>query len=247
MSVTGDVAGCPARLGVPIADLAAGLFAVQGILAALLDRTSSGRGRYVDIAMCDAAAALLPYHAAAALTTGESLPRMGNGHSSIVPYDTFQASDGLLMLAVGNDDQWRRFCAAAERPGLAADDRYATNAQRVSQRDQLVALVADVIVTRAREDWLSRLRQAGVPCGLVRTVEEAMADPQIDARDMVAGVQHPTAGTLSLVASPVKLSDSTARPDRPPPLLGQHTDAILTEDLGVTAEALAELRRRKIV
>ena len=247
MSVTGDVNGRPSRLGVPITDLAAGLFATQGILAALFARTSTGRGSYVDISMCDAAAALLPYHAAAAMTTGDLLPRMGNGHASIVPYDTFEARDGLLMLAVGNDDQWRRFCAAAERPALRDDLRYATNAHRVRERHLLVPLVEAVILTRDRADWVSRLRQAGVPCGIVRTVGEAMADPQLAARDMITVVEHPTAGRLHLVANPVTPSGIPTQPDQPPPLLGQQTDAILTTDLGCSAETLADLHRRRVV
>jgi len=131
MSVTGEIDGPPVRLGVPIGDLAAGLFATQGILAALVSRASTGRGQCVDVSMLDSVAALLTYHATAYLTTGENMPRMGNGHASIVPYNTFVAKDGPIVLAVGNDDQWHRFCAAAERQDLATDQRFVTNAQRV--------------------------------------------------------------------------------------------------------------------
>jgi formyl-CoA transferase len=246
MSVTGDVDGRPARLGVPITDLAAGLFAAQGILAALLGRATTGRGRHVDISMADSAAALLPYHAATAMTTGESLPRMGNGHSSIVPYDTFEASDGLIMLAVGNDDQWRRFCTVAERPSLEIE-AFATNARRVQQRHALVPLVAEVIRTRPRSAWVTRLSDAGVPCGVVRGVTEALSDPYFEARHMITTVQHPAAGPLRLVANPVALSGSLTRPDQPAPLLGQHTEAILTSDLGLGDEEIRALRRRRVL
>jgi crotonobetainyl-CoA:carnitine CoA-transferase CaiB-like acyl-CoA transferase len=247
MSVTGEADGPPARLGVPIADLSAGLFAAQGVLAALLSRASTGRGQYVDVSMLDSVAALLTYHATAYLTSGENPPRMGNGHASIVPYNTFMAKDGPLMLAVGNDDQWRRFCDVAGQPELAADQRFATNAQRVLNRAAVEPLVTGIVETRDREDWVARLSQAGVPCGVIREVGDVLESQQISAREMLTSVAHPAAGDLRLVASPVKLSGSTTRPDLPPPLLGQHTDAILTKDLGIGTEQIGDLRRRKIV
>ncbi|NOT27913.1 MAG: CoA transferase, partial [Acidobacteria bacterium] len=247
MSVAGPVEGPPSRLGIPIGDLAAGLFATQGILAALVARASTGRGQHVDVSMLDSVAALLTYHASAYLTTGEAPPRMGNGHASIVPYNTFKARDGLLMLAVGNDDQWRRFCIAAERPDLAADSRFATNAQRVRDRNTLEPLVQHIIEGRDRKDWVDRLGEAGVPCGVVRSIGEVLESPEIAARGMLAMVSHPTAGDLRLVAHPVKLSGVTSRPDTPPPLIGQHTEAILTEDLGLTTDVRADLRKRNIV
>jgi crotonobetainyl-CoA:carnitine CoA-transferase CaiB-like acyl-CoA transferase len=150
------------------------------------------------------------------------------------------------MLAVGNDDQWRRFCAVAGRPELAADERFATNAERVQHRALLEPLVESILETRDCRSWVERLAEAGVPCGVVRDVEHVLESPEIDARTMLTSVRHPTVGALRLVASPVKLSGSITRPDLPPPLLGQHTDAILA-DLGVSAEQLIDLRRRKIV
>ena len=191
-------------------------------------------------------AALLTYHATAYLTTGENPPRMGNGHASIVPYNTFAAKDGRSMLAVGNDDQWRRFCAVAGRPELATDERFATNSQRVQNRAILEPLVGSIVATRDCKSWVEQLSQDGVPCGVVRAVGEVLESPEISARTMLTSVPHPTAGALRLVASPVKLSGSTPRPDLPPPLLGQHTGAILA-DLGVSAEQLIDLRRRKVV
>ena len=150
------------------------------------------------------------------------------------------------MLAVGNDNQWRRFCAVAGRPELATDERFATNSQRVQNRAILEPLVGSIVETRDCKNWVERLSQDGVPCGVVRDVGEVLESPEISARTMLTSVLHPTAGALRLVASPVKLSGTTARPDLPPPLLGQHTGAILT-DLGVSAEQLADLRRRKVV
>lgn len=247
MSITGPVDGPPARLGVPIADLAAGLFAAQGILAALVSRAATGRGQYVDVSMLDSVAALLTYHAAAYLTTGQAPPRMGNGHASIVPYNTFTAQDGLFMLAVGNDDQWRRFCVAADQHDLSADERFTTNAQRVTGRALLEPIVQRIIETRPRQDWVDRFGAAGVPCGVVRNIGEVLESPEIRAREMLTSVSHPTAGELRLVGSPVKLSDSTARSDTPPPTLGQHTEAILTRDLGLSVGQLTDLRARNIV
>ena len=246
MSVTGEVDGPPVRLGVPIGDLAAGLFTAQGILAALVSRAATGRGQHVDVSMLDSVAALLTYHATAYLTSGHNAPRMGNGHASIVPYNTFAAKDAPIMLAVGNDDQWRRFCDVAGRPHLATDERFATNAQRVRNRSLLEPLVGGILETRDCRSWVQRLGDAGVPCGVVRDVGQVLESPEIDARTMLTSVSHPTVGALRLVASPVKLSGSATRPDLPPPLLGQHTGAILA-DLGISAEELGDLRRRKIV
>jgi crotonobetainyl-CoA:carnitine CoA-transferase CaiB-like acyl-CoA transferase len=247
MSITGAPEGPPFRLGLPIADLVAGLFAAQGILLALLSRSVSGRGQHVDIAMHDSVAALLTYQAAGCLATGNNPPRMGNAHESIVPYGTFDVRDGLLMLAVGNDDQFRRFCEAAGVSSLAADERFATNPERVAHRDALVPLVAPVLRSRGRDEWVSLLRKAGVPCGAVRTIGEMVADPQLAARDMIATVSHPTAGELRLVGNPVKLSDAARRGDRRAPALGQHTDAILIGELGLSADEVRELRTRGVV
>ena len=247
MSLTGDPDGPPYRLGLPIADLVAGLFAAQGILLSLIARAATGRGRHVDISMLDSVAGLLTYQAANYLTTGRNPPRMGNAHASIVPYGTFETRDGQLMLAVGNDDQWRRFCDAADLSELTADPRFSTNPQRVENRDVLWPLVARALRVRDRDDWTALLRKAGVPCGPVRTIGETLADPQLEARGMIASLRHPAAGELRLVANPVKLSDASPIPDTPAPLLGQHTESILTGDLGLTRQELDELRRNHVV
>ncbi len=247
MSITGDPEGPPFRLGLPVVDLVSGLFAAQGILLALLSRAMSGRGQHLDIAMHDSAAALLTYQAAGALATGRNPPRMGNAHESIVPYGAFDVRDGLLMLAVGNDDQFRRFCEAAGLPALADDPRFATNPQRVAHRGVLLPLLARPLATRTRDEWVGLLRGAGVPCGAVRTIGEMMADAQLAARDMISTVSHPKAGELHLVGNPVKLSDVSQHADRPAPALGEHSDAILTRELGLSVEDVQDLRRRGVV
>jgi formyl-CoA transferase len=197
--------------------------------------------------MLDSVAGLLTYQAANYLTTGHNPPRMGNAHASIVPYGTFDTRDGQLMLAVGNDDQWRRFCDSAGLSELATEERFSTNPQRVANRELLWPIVAGALRIRDRDDWTTRLRQAGVPCGPVRTIGETLADAQLEARGMLAPVRHPAAGDLRLVANPVKLSGTTTIEDSPAPLLGQHTEAILTKELGLSSAEFEELRRKQVV
>ena len=246
MSITGDVAGAPYRLGLPIVDLVSGLFAAQGILLALLDRKTTGKGRHVDISMLDSVAGLLTYQAANYFATGENPPRMGNAHASIVPYGTFDVRDGQLMLAVGNDDQWRRFCRVAGLAEIAGDGRFATNPKRVAHRDTLLAILAPILASRDRDDWTRQLRDAGVPCGAVRTIGEAVADPQLAARGMITTLEHPTSGALRFLGNPVKFADADRDADRAAPTLGQHTASIL-EALGMSAAEIQHLRGRKVV
>jgi crotonobetainyl-CoA:carnitine CoA-transferase CaiB-like acyl-CoA transferase len=244
MSITGAAGGPPYRLGVAIADIVTGMFAAQGISLALFARERTGRGQFVDIAMLDSVAALLSYQAAIYFATGSAPGRMGNRHPTIVPYETFAASDGEFVLAVGNDDQWRKFCAAA---GLELEERYATNRQRVTRYAELKPKIAERLRSHPRQHWIERLGQAGVPCGSVRDLHEVFSDPQLAARDMVATLEHTTIGALRLLGVPVKLSDTPAAVRSAPPTLGQHTDAVLLNDLGMTREAIAALRARGIV
>ena len=256
MSITGDPDGPPFRLGLPIADMVAGLFAAQGITAALLERTRTGRGRRVDVSMLDAVAALLTYQATAYLAASAAPARFGNGHISIVPYDTFMARDGQLMLAVGNDDQWRRLCAAAELDDVATDPRFATNPQRVQHRHALQPILENAFRRHDRAEWTRRLGLAGVPCGNVRDIGEALADPQLEARGMLISVAHPIAGPVRLVGSPIKMSkphgdgavnDEATAGLNPPPTLGQHTEQILMGELGLSGEDIEGLRQREVI
>ena len=246
MSITGEVAGAPFRLGLPIVDLVSGLFAAQGILLALLARHTTGAGRHVDISMLDSVAGLLTYQAANYFATGENPPRMGNAHASIVPYGTFDVRDGQLMLAIGNDEQWLRFCRVAGLSTLAGDERFATNPQRVAHRDVLVPMLTPVLKQRDREDWTRHLREAGVPCGAVRTIGEAVADPQLEARGMMTTLEHSTAGPLRFLANPIKFGESEGVAYRAAPTLGQHTEAILQE-LGRSAQETRALRQKNVV
>ena len=244
MSITGAADGPPYRLGVAIVDIVSGMFAAYGVSMALFARERTGTGQAVDLAMLDATVALLTYQAGSYFASGKVPARLGNRHPSIVPYETFAASDGEFVLAVGNDEQWRRFCAVAS---LTDDERFATNRQRVTAYDALRPFVADRLREHSREFWIDALTKAGVPCGSVRNFDELFADPQLDAREMIAMVEHATIGPLKALGVPVKLSDTPGAVRTPPPTLGQHTDAVLRHDLGFTADAIAALRQQKVI
>jgi formyl-CoA transferase/CoA:oxalate CoA-transferase len=244
MSITGAADGPPYRLGVAIADIVSGMFAAQGITAALFARERTGRGQQVDIAMLDSVAALLSYQAGIYFATDSAPTRLGNRHPTIVPYETFQASDGEFVLAVGNDDQWRRFCGVA---GLPEEERFATNRQRVLAYDALQPLLSSRLRQEPRGWWIERLTAAGVPCGSVRDLHELFADPQITARAMVHELQHQSVGAMRVLGTPLKLSETPAAIRTPPPRLGEHTDAVLTADAGVAPADLAALRAKRVI
>jgi crotonobetainyl-CoA:carnitine CoA-transferase CaiB-like acyl-CoA transferase len=247
MSVTGAADGPPYRLGVAIADLVSGLFAAQGVTLALLARDRTGRGQHVDIAMLDGVAALLSYQAGIFFATGTVPPRMGNRHPTIVPYETFEASDGEFVLAVGNDEQFRRFCQVAQIEQVAQDERFATNAGRVSHYDALRTELAAALRQRSRAEWLEVFTAAGVPCGSVRDIGEVLTDQHLEARHMVEAVEHASAGTLKVLGIPIKLSDTPGRVRTPPPTLGQHTNRVLRDDLGVSDSEMQSLRESKVI
>jgi crotonobetainyl-CoA:carnitine CoA-transferase CaiB-like acyl-CoA transferase len=247
MSVTGAADGPPYRLGVAIADLVAGLLAAQGIALALLARHHTERGQHVDISMLDGVAALLSYQAGIFFATGEAPARMGNRHPTIVPYETFEAADGEFVLAVGNDEQFKRFCQVAELNAIAVDARFATNPGRVGNYRALRAELAAALRRRPRAEWIEALTAAGVPCGSVRDVREVLTDPHLEARRMVEAVEHASAGRLSVLGIPIKLSDTPGRVRTAPPTLGQHTAGVLKADLGVPDAEIDTLRRANVI
>jgi formyl-CoA transferase/CoA:oxalate CoA-transferase len=246
MSVTGDPDGRPFRVGVAVTDLVAGLLAAQGIALALFARERTGRGQHVDISMLDGVISLLSYHASICLTTGNDSSRVGNRHATIAPYDTFAAADGELFLAVGNDDQFQRFCRAARLEELLAEERFSTNPQRVANEATLRRIIEPVIRTQDREYWLRAFTQAGVPCGAVRTVREALSDPQVYARHMIEAVEHAVLGSIKVLGTPIKLSGTPAHVRTAPPILGQHTDVVLAE-LGLSAADITRLRADAVI
>jgi crotonobetainyl-CoA:carnitine CoA-transferase CaiB-like acyl-CoA transferase len=241
MSITGAGDGPPFRLGVAIADIVSGMFAAQAVTAALFARERTGAGQNVDIAMLDSVAALLTYQAGIYFATGSPPVRLGNRHPTIVPYETFRASDGDFVIAVGNDEQWRRFCLAIGLDELAGDVRFVTNRDRVTRYDQLRPILAGRLIGQPRAAWLTALTAAGVPCGSVRSVGEVLADPQLAARDMIAQLEHAAAGAIRALGVPIKLSDTPGAVRTPPPQLGEHTEPVL-RDLGFTNEEIDRLR-----
>ncbi|MEE2659510.1 MAG: CoA transferase [Candidatus Latescibacterota bacterium] len=246
MSITGDADGEPMKVGVAITDVNAGLFASQAILAALLARERTGEGQQIDISLYDSAVASLVNVGASYLLAGEVGQRHGNAHSSIVPYQVFACADGPFVVAVGNDSQWRAFCAAFEREDLLQDERFCSNESRVAHRDALIPLLVDMLGRLGRADCEQRLRSTGVPCGSVQALEAVFADPHLHHRGLVQPVEHPTAGTLSLVGSPVVFGDTATQASAPPPRLGEHSGQILRE-LGLGAVEIDELRQAGVI
>jgi crotonobetainyl-CoA:carnitine CoA-transferase CaiB-like acyl-CoA transferase len=244
MSITGSADGPPYRLGVAIADIVSGMFAAYGVVLALFSRERTGNGQEVDVAMLDAVAALLTYQAGNFFASGKVPTRLGNRHPSIVPYETFAAADGDFVLAVGNDEQWKKFCGVA---GLPADPRFATNRQRVTDYDALRRLVAERLQTQPRQHWIERLTAAGVPCGSVRNLQELFDDAQLEAREMIARVEHATIGRLRTLGVNVKLSGTPGAVRTAPPTLGQHTDSVLTNDVRLSAAEIDALRAKQVV
>ncbi len=243
MSVTGEPEGQPMKVGVAIADLMAGMYATVAILAALRHRDASGEGQQVDLSLLDSQVAWLSNAGQYYLTSGERTPRYGNAHPTIVPYQAFAASDGHFILAVGNDSQFARFCDVAGRPELAADNRFATNPARVRNRSELIAILEPVMAARSCADWLSELEAHAIPCGPINTLDQVFADPHVLARDMKIAMEHPLApDPIDLIGSPFKLSDTPVAHRHAPPTLGQHTDAVLQDWLGLSAAEIAALR-----
>jgi crotonobetainyl-CoA:carnitine CoA-transferase CaiB-like acyl-CoA transferase len=229
MSITGPAEGPPAKAGVAVVDLTTGMMAANAILAALYARERSGAGQHIDISLLETQLAWLANVASGYLLTGEAPTRHGNAHPTIVPYQTFRASDTEFALGVGNDAQWRRLCVAIGRPELAEDPRFSTNPDRIERREELSDLLSAHFATAPAADWVTRIRADGIPVGPVRTIPEVLEDPQVQAREMVVSMEHPAIGELRLVGIPFKFSATPASIRRPPPLLGEHTAEVERE------------------
>ena len=240
MSVTGPVGGPPTRLGVPIADIGAGMFAAFAVVSALFARSRTGEGQYVDTSMLGGQVALLTYQAGTYLETGTIPVPMGNAHPIIAPYDTFRAADGHVNIAVGNDAIWERFCDALGLDDLAHDSRFVTNADRIANKRALYAILEETLGALPTADLVARLDAAAVPCGPIRDVAEMAADPQTRSQGLIQEVAHPTLGPLGLAGVPYHFGGTPLRPPTPPPLLGQHTAAVLAE-VGYGADEIAAL------
>ncbi len=247
MSITGPVEGPPCKVGVAVTDILTGLYAAVAVLACLHARKASGHGYAIDLALLDCAVAAQVNLVQAYLSSGTVPPRQGNAHLQIVPYQLFATADGWLVLAVGNDGQWQQFCKAAERPDLAGDERFTTNAQRVAARDTLIPRVAEVMRRRSTRDWEERLIAVGVPHAPVWTYADLFAHPQGAARGWRVRVSDPQGRPVDLAGSPFHITGSELPSGTMPPDLGQHTTEVLRDVLGLDARRVEELRRRGVV
>jgi crotonobetainyl-CoA:carnitine CoA-transferase CaiB-like acyl-CoA transferase len=248
MSLTGDPDGQPQKVGIPLADLFAGLYGCIGVLAALRHRDATGEGQQIDIGMLDTHVAWLANQGMNYLATGENPPRLGNQHPNIVPYQVFATADGFMVLSVGNDPTFKRFCENFGLEHLLADDRFATNAARVQNRQLVTGTLAPVIATKPTAEWVSRLEALKIGCGPINTLKEVFADPHVQARGVVVQMPHAASPDgVQVVANPVRLSATPAQYRLPPPILGQHTDEILRERLGYDDSRLDTLRENGII
>lgn len=248
MSATGDAGGEPMKVGVALSDIITGLNAAIGILAALHNREKTGKGQMVDVALTDCTLASLSNLAQYFLTSGKTAPRLGNAHSTIVPYQSFESADSHIIIAIGNNDQFMRLCSAIGQDDWAGDERFARNRARVENRETLVPMIAEIIATQTTDAWLKIFRNADVPCGPVNTMDKVFEMEQIQSRDMQIQMEHPLSGApIDLVGSPIKLSDTPASYDNPPPYLGQHTQETLEKLLGMSEEEIEQLKANKII
>jgi crotonobetainyl-CoA:carnitine CoA-transferase CaiB-like acyl-CoA transferase len=251
MSLTGrpddEDGGGPMKVGVALTDILTGLYATNAVLAALAWREKSGEGQYIDLALLDVQVACLANQAMNYLATGQNPRRLGNAHPNIVPYQDFPTADGYMILAIGNDGQFARFCEEAGQPGIAADPRFATNRARVANRGELIPMLKRLTIERSTADWVAALEALAVPCGPINTLADVFADPQVQARGLKVTMPHPVAGSLPLVANPMKLSATPVDYRLPPPMLGEHTDGVLAATLGLDAARIAALRAGGIV
>lgn len=242
MSVTGEPDREPQKVGVALADVLTGMYSGVAMLAALAHRDRTGQGQHVDMALLDTMVASMANQATNYLTSGRAPHRLGNEHPNIVPYQAFETADGYIIVTVGNDGQFARFCAVAGRPDLATDPRFARNRDRVANREVLIPLLIDLVKRQPSSFWLDRLEVEGVPCGPINTLEQVFADPQVQARGMRVEMPHPTAGMVPLVGSPMRFSETPVEYRRHPPLLGEHSGEVLADWLGLDEAEIGELR-----
>jgi len=247
MSVTGAADGEPMKIGVALADVLTGLYAANAIQAALIHQLRTGEGQYIDMALLDVQVATLANQAMNYLATGNNPTRLGNAHPNIVPYQAFGTADGFMILAVGNDAQFQRFCELAGQPELAEDERFKQNSARVKHRHELVPQVTEIMLKQTTDDWLKELNQRGIPCGPINDIDQVFSDPQVQHRGMQQTLNHPTAGTVSSVGNPIKLSSTPVEYDRAPPVLGQDTDEVLTTLLGIEGKEISRLHEVGVI
>ena len=243
MSITGEAAGTPMRVGVAIVDLVTGLYSAIGILGAVQSRGRSGAGQRVDLSLLESALSIMPNLTAGYLMAGVKPTRLGNGHPNAVPYRVFATSDGNVTLAVGNDAQWQRLCKAVGRADFAKDPRYAENHARIARRAEVEELVSGWFREKSTEEWVKLLEEVEVPCGPIHTIDRILADPQVAALGILKTLTHPTSGALRMVGAPFHLSVDDTEPYLPPPRMGEHTEAVLKDLLAISDGDFEALRQ----
>jgi succinate--hydroxymethylglutarate CoA-transferase len=247
MSICGEPDGKPAKYGVAIVDVCTGMLASNSILAALNARERTGKGQKVELSLYETSLAMLVNVAASYLAAGRNAGRFGNGHPSIVPYTTYQTADAMIALGVGNERQFARIAEVLGHSEWAKDARFASNRARVENRAVIDGLINEALSHDGADAWLAKLKAAGIPCGKINSVAQALDDPQTAAREMVETIEHPTVGALKMLGIPFKFSDTACSVRRPPPTLGQHSTEILSGELGLDGKAIAELRQAKVI
>ncbi len=246
MSITGEPDGPPVKVGVAVADIAGGMFAAYGIVVALFNRETGGKGQMIDLSLLDCQVAWLTYRAGSFFASGEIPKPLGSGHPVIVPYQAFKAKDVYVNVAAGNDQLWQKFCKALGLENLMNEQQFATNAMRVKNREEIIDIIGDVICNKKADEWLKILTEAGVPCGPIYNMDKIFSDPQVLHREMVKELEHPTAGKVKVTGIPIKLSNTPGEILTAPPTLGQHTKEILTE-LGYNNEDIDKMSQEKII
>lgn len=251
MSITGErddlPGGGPQKVGVAVTDLMTGMYATIAILAALAHRERSGAGQHIDMALLDVSVAMLANMNMNYLTSGQVPKRWGNAHPNVVPYQVFACSDGHIIVAVGNDGQFRKFCAVLGEAALGNDERFATNSNRIRNRDALIPLLEPLVKQRTRDDWVNALETADVPCGPINNIDQVFENPQVQARGIKVAIPHPLAGTVPQVRSPMQFSETPIEYHAAPPMLGQHNEYVLRELLGMDKTEVDRLQREKII
>ncbi len=247
LAITGEPGRPPARVGIPLGDLCGGIFSCQGILAALFERERTGKGCRVETSMFDGMLNLLSYMGTHYLNTGELPTPQGTAHEFTVPWQAFQARDGYVVIATRQENFWRKLCVVLGEPGLADDPRFATNPKRLENRGVLIPIIEDIVRTHTVAEWLEKLRAAEVPAAPVNNLDGAFAEPPVAEREMIVEYDHPDVGRVRLPGNPIKMSGMSGTISNPAPRLGEHTDAILGEVLGLSADGIASLRRQGAV
>ena len=247
MSLTGEAGRPPARMGLPMGDLAGGMFGALAVASALFRRAQTGEGAHFDLSLLDGQVSLLTYVAQYFWADGQVPGRVGSGHASVVPYQAFPTKDGHVVVAVFAEKFWSGFCRAIERPDLAADPRFDSNPNRVARRGELVPVLEAVFPARTTAEWLGRMQREGVPAAPINTVDRVVTDPQVLLRQMVVDLEHPSLGTLRTLGTPIKVAEGPPFRPAPPPGLGQHTDSVLRALLACPSERIDALRRQGVI